>query len=57
MVFGESTLDDELFVLASGIGKADLACLEDGDDGGMMLEQGEWSQLAWHRDGAGFTFK
>ena len=57
VVFGEAAFDGKLLMLTFGIGEADLAFLKDGDDGGMMLQQGEGSHLAWHSDGAGFAFK
>ena len=57
VVFCESTFDGELLVLAIGIGEADLAGLKDGNDSGMMLKQGERTQLARHRDGACFALK
>ena len=57
MVLGEAAFDGELVMLAFVVGEADLAGLKDGDDGGVMFQQGERSHRARHGDGAGFALK
>ena len=57
MVFGEATFDGKLVMLALVVGEADLASFKDGDDGGVVFEQGEGPLLAWHGDGSGFALE
>ena len=57
MVFGEAAFDGKLLMLALVVGEADFAGLKDGDNGGMVLKQGERPHLARHGDRSGFAFK
>ena len=57
VVFGEATYNVKNLLLDVGLGEDDLSRLKDGDDGGMVFQQGESTHLARHRDGTGFALK
>ena len=56
VLFAEAALDGELVDLVGWVGDGYFSGLEDGDDGGVMLQHGEGSLFAGDGHRGGFAF-